>query len=114
MAALGPPEVDLGWFLYMDAQLSLGVGVERLPGFASHDDTVGRYEDSLGRTVTDLRWYEAFAGFRFAITMMRIGRKVIGEGHLPEDSDVDRNNLATRYLAQVMGLPSPGEPGPLG
>jgi aminoglycoside phosphotransferase (APT) family kinase protein len=114
MAALGPPEVDLGWFLYMDAQLSLGVGVERLPGFASREDTIANYEAVLGRTVTDLRWYEVFAGFRFAITMMRIGRKVIGEGHLPEDSDVDRNNLATRYLAQVMGLPSPGEPGPLG
>ncbi|MBW3663848.1 MAG: phosphotransferase family protein [Actinobacteria bacterium] len=114
MAALGPPEVDLGWFLYMDAQLSLGVNVDRLPGFASREETITTYEEVLGRTINDLHWYEVFAGFRFAITMTRIGRKVITQGHLPDDSDVDRNNLATRYLAQVMELPSPGEPGPFG
>lgn len=114
MVTLGPPEVDLAWFLYMDHQLSEGAGASRLPGLPADDETVARYEERLGRRVTDLAYYEVFAGFRFAITMMRIGIRLIAQGLLPEDTDADRNNLATRYLAARLDLPSPGEPGPLG
>jgi aminoglycoside phosphotransferase (APT) family kinase protein len=111
MAALGPPEIDVGWFLYMDRQLSEGIGFPQLAGFADRDTQVAVYEQAAGRRVDDLTWYEVFAGVRFAITLMRVAQRVILDGHLPEDADEDRNNMATRLVASMLDLPSPGEPG---
>jgi aminoglycoside phosphotransferase (APT) family kinase protein len=111
MAALGPPEVDVGWFLTMDRQLSEGIGFARLEGFADRDAQVAVYEEAAGRRLGDLTWYEVFAGVRFAVTLMRVAQRVILDGHLPEDADEDRNNMATRLVASMLDLPSPGEPG---
>jgi aminoglycoside phosphotransferase (APT) family kinase protein len=111
MAALGPPEIDVGWFLHMDRQLSEGIGFPRLEGFADRDAQIAVYEEAAGRRLDDLTWYEVFAGVRFAVTLMRVAQRVILDGHLPEDADEDRNNMATRMVADMLDLPSPGEPG---
>jgi aminoglycoside phosphotransferase (APT) family kinase protein len=111
MAALGPPEVDVGWFLHMDRQLSEGIGFPRLDGFADRDAQLAVYEEAAGRRLGDLTWFEVFAGVRFAVTLMRVAQRVIVDGHLPEDADEDRNNMATRLVASMLDLPSPGEPG---
>lgn len=114
MATLGPAEVDLAWFHYMNRQFAEGLNCPPLPGFLDESETVDLYAELLGRDIHDLSWYQVFAGVRFALTMMRIGLGVIADGVVDPDSDVDRNNLATRFLAQVLDLPSPGEPGLMG
>lgn len=114
MATLGPAEVDLGWFHYMNRQFAEGLECPQLPGFLDESATVDLYARLLGRDIADLAWYQVFAGVRFALTMMRIGLGVIQQGVVEPDADVDRNNLATRFLAQVLDLPSPGEPGLMG
>jgi len=64
MAVLGPPELDLGWFLFLD-RLALQF-TETLPGFLPPDEMVGAYEAHLGRAVEHLDWYETWGGFRAA------------------------------------------------
>jgi aminoglycoside phosphotransferase (APT) family kinase protein len=110
MASLGQPEMDLGWWLYFDRQFSEGLGVPRPPGFGSHEETVERYSDLVGRPMRNLFFYEVFAGFRFAVIMLRLADLLVGSDILPEDSDMGTNNLATQFLATLLDLEPPGPP----
>jgi aminoglycoside phosphotransferase (APT) family kinase protein len=108
MATLGPPEMDLGWFLYMDRHHCEGVGAARLPGFPGRAETVARWEARLGRPAEHLAWWEAFAGFRFAAILVRVAQQMASFGVLPPDSNFAVDNTASRLLARELGLPPPG------
>jgi aminoglycoside phosphotransferase (APT) family kinase protein len=107
MASLGQPEMDLGWWLYFNRQFADGLGVPRPPGFASHEETVARYEDLMGRPMRDIFFYEIFSGFRFAAIMVRLAELSKASNDLPGDSDMATNNLATQLLATMLELPAP-------
>ncbi len=108
MATLGQPEMDLGWWLYFDRQFAEGLGMPRPEGFGSHEDTVARYEEILGRPMSDLFWYQVFSGFRFAVIMCKLTDLLTGTGVLEEETDMATNNLATQFTATLLGLPQPG------
>jgi aminoglycoside phosphotransferase (APT) family kinase protein len=107
MAALAQPELDLGWWLYFDRQFSDGLGVPRPPGFGSHEETIDRYAELIGRPMRDLFFYEVFSGFRFAVIMARLAELLVGDDILPHDSDMATNNIATQLLATMLELPAP-------
>jgi aminoglycoside phosphotransferase (APT) family kinase protein len=107
MASLGQPEMDLGWWLYFDRQFSDGLGVPRPPGFPSHDETIDRYTEILGRPLRHLFFYQVFSGFRFAVIMVRLSDLLMAGGAVPADSDLRTNNLATQLLARMLELPAP-------
>ena len=107
MATLGQPELDLGWWLYFDRQFTEGLNVPRPPGFPTHEATIERYAELVGRPVRNLEYYEIFSGFRFAVIMCRLTDLLVESGQLPEDTDMGTNNLATQFTAQLLGLPSP-------
>ena len=107
MVALGNPEQDLGWWLFLDWHHSGGIGVERLEGFPSREETIARYEQLMGRAVRHLHYYEAFAAFRFAVVMIRITQLVRDAG-LPAPDDMATNNTCTQGLARLLDLPPPG------
>jgi aminoglycoside phosphotransferase (APT) family kinase protein len=111
MATLGPAEVDLGWFLYFQRFFSEGLGVPDLPGFPAREAAIHGYEQLAGRTMDDLFYYEVFAAWRNATIMLRIADIYETRGLLSPDSGAGQNNVATRMLAGMLGLPSPGEPG---
>jgi aminoglycoside phosphotransferase (APT) family kinase protein len=81
MAALGAPEVDLGWMLVMHrffADLAQQMGLPGIPGFLDRTEAVATYEELAGRRVRDLEFYEVFAAQRWAIISIRaIGRRVV-------------------------------------
>ena len=108
MASLGQPEMDLGWWLYFDRQFSEGLGVPRPAGFGSHDETVERYAELMGRPMRDLFFYEVFSGFRFAVVMVRLADLLKGSQILEADSDMGTNNLATQLLTTMLELPASG------
>jgi len=112
MATLGPPEMDLGWFLYMDRHHSDGVGAARLPGFPGRAETVARWEQRVGRPALDLAWWEAFAGFRFAAIIIRVAQQMIRFGVLQPDSTFPVDNTASRLLARELDLLPPAAGGP--
>jgi aminoglycoside phosphotransferase (APT) family kinase protein len=76
MATIGDPLADLG---YLTATWSRPDGmretmfdrmsVTHADGFPSRDDLVARYEDGTGRSMSDLRWYQALALWKAAVFM---------------------------------------------
>jgi aminoglycoside phosphotransferase (APT) family kinase protein len=71
MVSLAGPLVDVGWWLLLDEALSSDIGIERLPGLGGRDETIAVWEQSSGRRARDLEWYEAFAGFRLGVILLR-------------------------------------------
>jgi len=60
LAAIGPPEMDLGWHLGLEFMMEALFG-GRVPGFPGTLDVIERYEGRSGRHVADLDWHEVFA-----------------------------------------------------
>jgi aminoglycoside phosphotransferase (APT) family kinase protein len=108
MASLGQPEMDLGWYLYFDRQFTEPLGVPRPAGFGSHEDTIERYGELMGRPMQDVFFYEVFSGFRFAVIMYRLSDLVFGKDVVDETPDMATNNLATQLLASMLDLEPPG------
>jgi aminoglycoside phosphotransferase (APT) family kinase protein len=107
MASLGQPEMDLGWWLYFDRQFSEGLGVPRPAGFGSHEDTIERYSELMGRRMRDIFFYEIFSGFRFAVVMYRLSDLVFGREDMAQDAGMATNNIATQLLAKMLDLEPP-------
>jgi aminoglycoside phosphotransferase (APT) family kinase protein len=112
MASLAQPELDLGWWLYFDRQFSeglgsLGIDVPRPAGFPSHEETIERYSELLGRPMRDLFYYEVFSGFRFAVVMYRLSDLLTESQAVPQEEDMATNNLATQFLATLLDLDPP-------
>jgi aminoglycoside phosphotransferase (APT) family kinase protein len=70
MALLGPAEIDLGWFTFIHNTALMWL--KDLPGFVRHAELVELYAGKLGREVTDLHFFEAWAGFRAAAVAARL------------------------------------------
>jgi aminoglycoside phosphotransferase (APT) family kinase protein len=104
MVTLGPWEQDLAWWLFLDRHHSDGVGVARLEGFPSHAETIARYAQLMGRPARNLDYYTVFAGFRFAVIMIRVIAMAVAFELLPPDTDMGTNNIVTKLLAQDLGL----------
>jgi aminoglycoside phosphotransferase (APT) family kinase protein len=60
LATIGPAEMDLAWYLALDA-LTAHFVKRTVPGFLARGEFVARYEAALGRAVVDLEWHEIFA-----------------------------------------------------
>ena len=60
MATLGPAEMDLAWYLALDAATAALTG-RRVAGFPEAHETLALYERCGGRPVADLAWHEIFA-----------------------------------------------------
>lgn len=92
MAAVGPRELDLGWFVFFHRffqDLAEMAGMPGLPDFLRRSDVVASYEALSAHTVRDLDFYLVYAALRHAIIMARIKRRMIhfGEAMLPDDPD---------------------------
>ncbi len=111
MTALGQPEADLGWWLYFDRQFTEALGLPRPAGFPGREETIAGYGRLVGRDLRHLDYYEVFAGYRFAVILVRLASLLQESDILPIDSTFATDNLATQLLATMLGLPAPGSPG---
>jgi aminoglycoside phosphotransferase (APT) family kinase protein len=72
-AAIGPAELDIGFWLASRRQSGEAVGVHtdpELPGFPARDEVLARFEAGLGRSLRAIEWHETFA-------MIRMGTCII-------------------------------------
>lgn len=72
MASVGPAEMDLAWFLALEAVQTDLTGMS-VPGFGGRDEAVAVVERGVGRRLVDLEWYEVFALVRASAVSTRIG-----------------------------------------
>ncbi len=92
MAALGPRGLDIAWMSFMHRffdDIARQFEMDGLPDFLRLEDITSTYREMTGVEVGDLRWYEAYAGLRHAIVMVRVhARRVnFGEAVWPENLD---------------------------
>lgn len=95
LSAVGPAELDLGWFFCLHDMTVARCG-EDLAGFADRAGLVAYYEERLGRKVADLMWYELFGAVCTASILVRMSSLLSGSG-----TDVRwlaRSNPALDYL----------------
>jgi aminoglycoside phosphotransferase (APT) family kinase protein len=107
MAALGPAEVDLGWWLMMDEFYSTGLGVDPLPGFPDEQAQVRRWQQLIGRPARNLDYYKILAALRFAIIHARGFDRFADKGLLAPDSAIYTRNPAGLMLYRWLGEPVP-------
>ncbi|HTT87131.1 MAG TPA: phosphotransferase, partial [Acidimicrobiales bacterium] len=100
MATIGPAEVDLAWFLVLHDMAVDRCGRD-LPGFASRAATISAYQARLGRSLADLRWYEAFAALRSGAILVRAARLLARMGI--DDSWLTQHNPTVELLGALIG-----------
>lgn len=100
-----PPEVDLGWFIWMHwtfQDFATMVGMPGLPDLARIEDVVSDYVAAGGRQPRDLNWYIAYAALRHSIVMSRVGRRMTLFGEREPAAHPDdllyNGALARRFL----------------
>jgi aminoglycoside phosphotransferase (APT) family kinase protein len=92
MAALGPRELDVSWFIFLHRffqDIAEFFGLAGLPDFLRRSDVERYYCDVTGWQLRDMDFYLTYAAFRHAIVMARIRRRMIhfGEDEVPADPD---------------------------
>ena len=107
LANLGPGELDLAWWLYFDDLFSTGFRVPRLPGLPTRAETIAIYENTVGRKVENIEYYDMIAGLRMAIIALRSVDRHIGLGNIKADNKSVTDNLQTQHLARLLGVKEP-------
>lgn len=95
MAVLGNPVQDIAWFNYLDATFAEGLGMPRLEGLPSYEQTIERWEQASGFSARDYNYYQIFAGMRYGLILSRI---MLATG---QDSEV-QGNFACQLLQKHM------------
>ncbi len=71
MASVGPAEMDLAWFLALEA-VQTDLTSMTVPGFGTREDAIALVEGRLGRPLADLPWYEICALARASAISTRL------------------------------------------
>ena len=71
VATLGPPEIDLAWWLYMDELFASFSPCGRVDGTPQRDEAIRGFERIYGRSMPDLPYFEAVAALKHAAISLR-------------------------------------------
>jgi hypothetical protein len=107
VATIAPPEADVAHWLIFDDFATSAAGVERLPGYATRDEIISRYEAVSGRRLGDVGYFEIVQCLFLATTLIRQGDAHVRRGELPAGTAMGRGNTVTQMLARRLGLPVP-------
>ena len=102
LACVGPPELDVAWFLEMNRMRTTGSNVAPLPGFSDDAETAALYVAIAGHALDDLGWYRLYSALKVAVLMERHLRVAIARGHLPAGHRVLTDNVALRRLDDLL------------
>jgi len=102
--AIGPPQIDLGWWLMFDRFMHETSGAARLDGIPTRAEQQAHYEAVSGRHVTDAHYFEVFAAMRYATVLIRLGDRYTAAGRFPPEMNMAVDNIATQVLADLLGI----------
>jgi aminoglycoside phosphotransferase (APT) family kinase protein len=107
LAALGPAELDLAWWLYFDDLFSRRFGVTRLEGLPTRDETIAIWEQAAGRKAEHLAYYDIVVALRMALVVVGAFDRQVNVGNITADNNSLNANLMTLYLAERLEMPLP-------
>lgn len=107
LAALGPAELDLAWWLYFDDLFGRRFGVARLEGLPGKEETIAIWETASGQEARHLDYYDIVAALRMALVAVGAFDRQVGIGNIPATNKSLNDNFMTLYLAEKLGLPIP-------
>jgi aminoglycoside phosphotransferase (APT) family kinase protein len=92
MVGIAPPEVDLGWIVFLHRffqDLAEQLGLPGIPDLLRLDDVRETYAAASGREPADLMWFVVYAAVRHAAVMTRVGERMalVAGTALPDDLD---------------------------
>ncbi|MEZ5233728.1 MAG: phosphotransferase family protein [Acidimicrobiales bacterium] len=102
LAAAGPGELDVAWFLEMNHMRSLGMGIPMLAGFPDDAGTWARWEAGTGRAAEAVGWHRLHAAYRVSTFMQLYLAKMVEGGIIARDHRVLHDNPGTRRLQQLL------------
>ena len=99
VATLGPPEIDLAHWVYLDEVFSENFGVPRIDGLPRGTEAVAGFESIYGRPMPQFSYYMAVAALKILILSVRsyANEKYMGAPTVLPDFLVNR---LTHYLAE--------------
>ncbi len=106
-ATLGPAELDLGWWLFMEDVYGRRTGLEPLEGVPIEEPLIARWEELIGRPARDLQWCLVQAAVQMGLVMLRHRDQQVGKGLLTEEATTHLYNPVTQLLAVYLGEPVP-------
>ncbi len=107
LAAMGPSELDLAWWLYFDDLFSRRFGVARLEGLPTRDESIAIWETAVGRKAQHLDYYDVVVALRMALVVVGAFDRQVGVGNIPPENKSLNANFMTLYLAERLGMELP-------
>jgi aminoglycoside phosphotransferase (APT) family kinase protein len=105
MAAVAPPEVDIGWMCYLHLffqDLATDLGAPGLPDMLRPVDVAREYAAQAGYEPADLRWFVAYAAIRHGVIMRRVTERSIFFGEAERPADIDDLIMHRRTLEAML------------
>lgn len=84
-ATIGPPGIDLGWWLMFERYLCEAQGLRRLDGVPGREETIARYRELGGPPVGDIDYYELLAGVVMTLITSRLADVLVTTGRTTPD-----------------------------
>jgi len=109
VASIGPPEIDLGWWIMMDEFYSYGLGVPPLPGVPNEARQIARWEELMDRPAVNPEYFKRLAALRFAIVAVRSMDLAEENGKIPRGGQPQIRNPVAQLLSRYMGEPDSGQ-----
>ena len=107
MATVAPPEMDIGWMIFLHSffqNLTEVLELPGLPGYFDRDRVCTIYEAASGRPPREIEWFEAYCALRHATIMTRTSLVEEAEGRAePPDDPNDRILHRTQLEAILAG-----------
>jgi aminoglycoside phosphotransferase (APT) family kinase protein len=110
-ATIASPELDLGWWIFIQRHFLDPHGIALPEGWPDRAEAIAIWERHAGRTAANIDFHEVFAGLRFCVMMVRAAALVKAAGIVPPDSPMAHNNPGTQVLAQLIGVDAPAGAG---
>lgn len=107
LAAIGPAELDLAWWLYFDDLFSRRFGVTRLEGLPDRDETIAIWEAAADRKAHHLAYYDIVVALRMALVAVGAYDRLVAKGLIADTNISYTDNFMTLYLAEKLGMDLP-------
>jgi aminoglycoside phosphotransferase (APT) family kinase protein len=105
MAGIGPPEADVAWTTFFQrffGHFAESLGLPPVPAMFDREHARAVYERQSGRGLDDLAWYEALAGLRFGIILLRMSLRSIAYGQQAMPANPDDLIVFAPLLATLL------------